>query len=63
MENKGIAYHFKELSHTVCLDKVELLKGQGNSRKRLLKDLPEQEEKEIIENVIMSPDKALDVVK
>jgi hypothetical protein len=63
MENKGIAYHFKELSHTVCLDKVELLKGHVNSRKRLLKDLTEQEEKEIIENVIMSLDKALDVVK
>jgi hypothetical protein len=62
MENKGIAYHFEELSHTVCLDKVELLKGQVNSRKRLLMDLPEQEEKEIIENVIMSIDKALEVV-
>ncbi len=63
MENKGIANHFIELSHTVCSDKVELLKGQVNSRKRLLKDLTEQEEKEIIENVIMSLDKALEDVK
>jgi hypothetical protein len=62
-ENKGITYHFIESPHTLCLDIVELLKGQINLCKRLLREIPEHEEKEIIKNKIMSPNKALAVVK
>lgn len=62
-ENKGITYHFIESSHTQCLDKVELLNGQINSCKRLLKEHPEHEEKEVIENEIMRLNRALEVMK
>lgn len=62
-ENKDITYHFIESSHTLCLDKVELLKGQINSYKRLLKELSEHDEKEVIEIEITKLNRALEVVK
>lgn len=62
-ENKGITCHFIESSHTLCLDKVELLKGQINSCKRLLKELSEHDEKEVIESKITKLNRVLEVVR
>ena len=61
--NEGITCHFIESSHILCLDKVELLKGQFNSCKRLLKELSEHDEKEVIEIEITKLNRALEVVR
>jgi hypothetical protein len=62
-KNRIITYHFLESAHTLCLDKVELLKAQLRACERLLMEPKEKEDKNIIQNEITKINLALKAIQ
>jgi hypothetical protein len=61
-KKKSISYHFIDSSHSLCLNKIEIISGQIQACERLLKYVKDESEKEIIEKEIIELKFALDLI-
>ncbi|MDN5845212.1 MAG: hypothetical protein L0H53_02940 [Candidatus Nitrosocosmicus sp.] len=60
---KSVSYHFIESSHSLCLDKSELLLAQIQACERLLKYAKDDEETTILKDEITRLKLALDLMR
>ncbi|MGD9673296.1 MAG: hypothetical protein AB7U98_07445 [Candidatus Nitrosocosmicus sp.] len=62
-KGKSVSYHFIESSHSLCLEKGELLLAQIQACERLLKYAKEEEEINMLKEEISKLRLALDLVR
>ena len=60
---KSVSYHFLESSHSLCLEKGELMLAQIQACERLLKYAKDQEEIHVLNEEIIRLRLALDLVR
>ncbi|MDQ2684279.1 MAG: hypothetical protein M3Y25_00380 [Thermoproteota archaeon] len=60
---KSVSYHFLESSHSLCLEKGELMLAQIQACERLLKYAKDQEEINVLNEEIIRLRLALDLVR
>jgi hypothetical protein len=60
---RSVSYHFIESSHSLCLEKSELMLAQIQACERLLKYTKEEEEINILKEEISKLRLALDLVR
>ena len=60
---KSVSYHFNESSHSLCLDKGELILSQIQACERLLKYSKDDDETVVLEDEISKLKLALDLIK
>lgn len=60
---KSVSYHFVESSHSLCIDKVELISGQIQACERLLKVAKEEGEIILLKNEISKLKTALEIIQ
>ncbi len=60
---RSISYHFIESSHSLCLDKGELMLAQIQACERLLKYAKDEEEIDVLKEEIGKLRLALDLVR
>ena len=60
---KSVSYHFLESSHSLCLEKGELMLAQIQACERLLKYAKDQEEINVLYEEIIRLRLALDLVR
>jgi len=60
---KSVSYHFIESSHSLCLDKGELILSQIQACERLLKYSKDDDETVVLEDEISKLKLALDLIK
>lgn len=62
-KGKSVSYHFIESSHSLCLEKGELLLAQIQACERLLKYAKDNEEIDVLKHEISKLRLALDLVR
>ena len=60
---KSVSYHFIESSHSLCLDKGELILSQIQACERLLKYSKDDDETVVLKDEISKLKLALDLIK
>ena len=60
---KSVSYHFIESSHSLCLDKAELILSQIQACERLLKYSKDDDETVVLKDEISKLKLALDLIK
>ena len=60
---KSVSYHFIESSHSLCLDKGELILSQIQACERLLKYSKDEDETVLLKDEISKLKLALDLIK
>ena len=60
---RSVSYHFIESSHSLCLEKGELMLAQIQACERLLKYAKDEEEIEVLKDEIAKLRLALDLVR
>lgn len=60
---KSVSYHFIESSHSLCLDKGELILSQIQACERLLKYSKDEDETVLLKDEIFKLKLALDLIK
>ncbi|HYF99230.1 MAG TPA: hypothetical protein VD815_03995 [Candidatus Saccharimonadales bacterium] len=60
---KSISYHFLESSHSLCLEKGELMLAQIQACERLLKYAKDEEEIDVLKEEISKLSLALDLIR
>jgi hypothetical protein len=61
-KKKSISYHFIDLSHSLCLNKIGIISGQIQACERLAKYSKDETDKEIIEKEIIELKFALNLI-
>ena len=62
-KGKSVSYHFIESSHSLCLDKGELILSQIQACERLLKYSKDDDETGVLKDEISKLKLALDLIK
>jgi hypothetical protein len=62
-KGKSVSYHFIESSHSLCLDKGELILSQIQACERLLKYSKDDDETVVLKDEISKLKLALDLIK
>lgn len=60
---KSVSYHFLEPSHSLCLEKSELMLAQIQACERLLRYSKEEEERDVLKEEITKLRLALDLIR
>lgn len=60
---KSVSYHFLEPSHSLCLEKSELMLAQIQACERLLRYSKEDEERDVLNEEIAKLRLALDLIR
>jgi hypothetical protein len=60
---KSVSYHFLESSHSLCLEKGELIVAQIQACERLLKYAKDEEEIDVLKEEISKLRLALDLIR